>query len=41
VEHLPALATLIRSGLSKIIVGQQEVIDQLVVVLVCSGHGLI
>jgi MoxR-like ATPase len=41
VEHLPALATVVRSGLSKIIIGQQEVIDQLVVVLVCSGHGLI
>jgi MoxR-like ATPase len=41
VEHLSALATRIRSGLSKIIIGQQEVIDQLVVVLVCGGHGLI
>jgi MoxR-like ATPase len=41
VEHLSALATQIRSGLSKIIIGQQEVIDQLVVVLVCGGHGLI
>lgn len=40
-EHLSALATQIRSGLSKIIIGQQEVIDQLVVVLVCGGHGLI
>lgn len=40
-EHLSALATRIRSGLSKIIIGQQEVIDQLVVVLVCGGHGLI
>jgi MoxR-like ATPase len=41
VEHLSALATRIRSGVSKIIIGQQEVIDQLVVVLVCGGHGLI
>jgi MoxR-like ATPase len=41
VDHLSALATRIRSGLSKIIIGQQEVIDQLVVVLVCGGHGLI
>jgi MoxR-like ATPase len=40
VEHLPALAKHIRSELSKVIIGQREVVDQLVLVLVCSGHAV-
>jgi MoxR-like ATPase len=41
VEHLSALATQVRAGLSKIIIGQQAVVEQLIVVLVCGGHALI
>ena len=40
-QFLPALATHIRQELSKIIVGQKEVVDQLLLVLVCQGHALI
>jgi MoxR-like ATPase len=40
VEHLPALAKHIRSELSKVIIGQREVVDQLVLVLVCNGHAV-
>jgi MoxR-like ATPase len=41
VEHLSALAAQVRGGLSKIIIGQQAVVEQLIVVLVCGGHALI
>jgi MoxR-like ATPase len=41
VEHLSALAAQVRTGLSKIIVGQKEVVDQLLLVLVCGGHAVI
>jgi len=41
VQHLAALATQVRAELSKIIVGQQEVVDQLLLVLICSGHAVI
>ena len=40
-EHLSALAAQVRAGLSKIIVGQKEVVDQLLLVLVCGGHAVI
>ncbi|MGA2813203.1 MAG: MoxR family ATPase [Candidatus Acidiferrum sp.] len=40
-QHLSALATQVRTELSKIIVGQQEVIDQLLLVLICNGHAVI
>ena len=40
-ENLARLSTHIRTELSKIIVGQQEVVDQLLIVLVCGGHALI
>ena len=40
-QHLSALATQVRSELSKIIVGQREVVDQLLLVLVCNGHAVI
>jgi MoxR-like ATPase len=41
VQHLSALATQVRTELAKIIVGQQEVLDQLLLVLVCGGHAVI
>jgi MoxR-like ATPase len=41
VQHLQALATHVRQELSKVIVGQREVVDQLLVVLVCQGHAVI
>jgi MoxR-like ATPase len=41
VQHLSALAAQVRTGLSKIIVGQKEVVDQLLLVLVCGGHAVI
>ena len=40
-EHLSKLAVHVRSELSKVIVGQQEVVDQLLIVLTCGGHALI
>lgn len=40
-QHLSALATQVRTELAKIIVGQQEVLDQLLLVLVCGGHAVI
>jgi MoxR-like ATPase len=41
VEHLSALAKQVRGELSKVIVGQKEVVDQLLLVLVCGGHAVI
>jgi MoxR-like ATPase len=41
VENLVRLSTHIRTELSKVIVGQREVIDQLLIVLVCGGHTLL
>jgi MoxR-like ATPase len=41
VEHLAALATHVRAELSKVIVGQKDVVDQLLLVLVCGGHAVI
>ena len=40
-EHFPALAKHVRTELAKVIVGQHELIDQLLLVLVCGGHALI
>ncbi|HXN73881.1 MAG TPA: MoxR family ATPase [Candidatus Acidoferrales bacterium] len=39
-ENLSALAGHIRGELSKVIIGQREVIDQLVIILVCGGHAV-
>jgi hypothetical protein len=39
VENITRLAAHVRTEMSKVIVGQQEVIDQLLLVLVCGGHG--
>jgi MoxR-like ATPase len=41
VQSLSALATQVRSEFSKVIIGQQSVVDQLLLVLVCSGHAVI
>jgi MoxR-like ATPase len=41
VQQLSALAAQVRSELSKVIIGQREVIDQLLLVLVCGGHAVI
>lgn len=40
-ENLARLTTHIRTELSKVIVGQQEVLDQLLIVLACGGHALV
>jgi len=41
VQELSALAKHVREELSKVIVGQREVADQLLLVLVCGGHAVI
>jgi MoxR-like ATPase len=40
-EHFARLAAHVREELSKVIVGQRAVVDQLLLVLVCGGHALI
>ena len=40
-EHFSALTTHVRNELSKVIVGQQDLIDQMLLVLVCGGHAVI
>jgi MoxR-like ATPase len=40
VENLSRLAGHIRGEFSKVMIGQREVIDQLVLVVVCGGHAL-
>lgn len=40
-QELSALAKHVREELSKVIVGQREVADQLLLVLVCGGHAVI
>src|SRR5215475_10122313 len=39
-EYFPALIAHVRKELSKVIVGQREVVDQLLIVLVCGGHAV-
>jgi MoxR-like ATPase len=41
VEYASRLAAHVRTEMSKVIIGQQEAIDQLLLVLVCGGHSLI
>jgi len=41
VENLARLTKHIRAELSKVIIGQQEIVDQLLIVLACGGHALI
>ncbi len=40
-EHFSALAAHVRGELSKVIVGQRDILDQLLLVLVCGGHAVI
>jgi MoxR-like ATPase len=40
VENLSALTRHVRDELSKVIIGQREVVDQLVIILVCGGHAV-
>lgn len=40
-ENLARLTTHIRTQLSKVIIGQQEALDQLLIVLACGGHVLV
>lgn len=40
-QYLSALAAQVRAELSKVIIGQREFVDQLLVVLVCGGHAVI
>jgi MoxR-like ATPase len=40
VENLSRLASHVRGEYAKVIIGQREVIDQLLLVLVCGGHAL-
>ena len=40
-EHFAQLVTHVRQQLSHVIVGQREALDQLLLVLVCGGHGVI
>ena len=40
-ENLARLTTHIRNELSKVIIGQQEIVDQLLIVLACGGHALL
>jgi MoxR-like ATPase len=40
VEHLAALSTHIRRELSKVVIGQQDLVDQMILVLVCGGHAV-
>jgi MoxR-like ATPase len=41
VQHLSTLGTQVRKELAKVIVGQKDVIDQLILMLVCGGHAVI
>jgi MoxR-like ATPase len=41
VQYLSALATHVRAELSKVVIGQRQVVDQLLLVLVCGGHAVI
>ena len=40
-EHLPQLTSHVRTELEKVLIGQREIIQQLLVVLVCGGHVVI
>lgn len=40
-EHFSKLAAHVRTELSKVIVGQADVVDELLLVLACGGHALI
>ena len=39
-EHLSSLATHVRRELSKVVIGQPDLVDQMILVLVCGGHAV-
>jgi MoxR-like ATPase len=41
VEHVARLASHVRTEMSKVIIGQREVVDQLLLVVLCRGHALL
>ncbi|HYY72991.1 MAG TPA: magnesium chelatase, partial [Candidatus Bathyarchaeia archaeon] len=40
-QYLSQLASQVRAELSKIVIGQREFVDQLLLVLICGGHAVI
>lgn len=40
-ESIPAVTAHVRGELAKVLIGQQEIVDQLLLVLLCNGHVLI
>ena len=40
-EHVARVAGHLRAEMAKVIIGQQEPVDQLLVVLLCRGHALL
>ncbi len=40
-QYLSSLATQVRTEMAKVVIGQKEVVDQLVLVLLCGGHAVI
>jgi MoxR-like ATPase len=41
VEHVSRLATHVRTEMSKVIIGQHQIVDQLLLVVICRGHALL
>ncbi|MGD0841847.1 MAG: MoxR family ATPase [Candidatus Acidiferrales bacterium] len=40
-EHVSRLATHVRTEMSKVIIGQHQIVDQLLLVVICRGHALL
>ena len=40
-QYLSLLATQVRTEMAKVVIGQQQVVDQLLLVLLCGGHAVI
>jgi len=41
VQHLPAVAAHVRNEFEKVLIGQRELVDQLLLVLLCTGHAVL
>ena len=41
IEHFSALSAHVRAELAKVLIGQRDLVDQLLLVLVCGGHAVI
>jgi MoxR-like ATPase len=41
VEHVSRLATQVRTEISKVVIGQRQIVDQLLLVVICGGHALV